>query len=161
MLVEVSETIAPLIDQIDGIVRTNYSLSVIKEAEKYLSSFVLGSVFTEEKRNEKEAIYSGDFFGTQELLVSWSRRLRDVISNYNNWSTKMKSVPKKWKADLTPSLDAKHMDLVQSFVATVHELKNETLSLHLPSDIGLAVTFFDYYIESWNHYQQFLQVCLS
>jgi hypothetical protein len=178
ILVEISETICPLIDQLNFKEKNSYTVSQMKDAENYLSSDLFTSIHKKfnktevsdqtsnsepakiKKNSNPSIIEPVNFFNTDHIIYGWYRQLKQFLSNYNDWIIQFQSVSKQYKQQFLLSLHLSQIPVIDQFLQIVQDILNKSKELPVP-DIGLCTEFLEQYVESWNLIKQFIEVCFS
>ena len=131
LLVEVAETVCPLIDQLN---KTRLQLLVSEgeiftpeqmiEAFEYLSSYPFVAKSASQGGADLDHI---DFYGTQDLISSWRQRLQQYKLRYNSWFNRMNGMIVEAKKELIPTLSSDYSKKLDDFSRNI-----VTLSLQYP-----------------------------
>lgn len=168
LLVEVCDMIAPLIDQLEGLAKTDFSLSVISEAFKYLSSDQYECVPADDpdatdrlltKSGTAPELIPDSLFGAESLIRDWRLRLRQASADFIDWKISVKALLARSTQDLaTCTLLPSQLTALESYLAGLEELRTDMVNLNLPADVATYASFLDTYTETWTHVHHFLQV---
>lgn len=168
VLIEVSDVIAPMIDQLDGLTKSDHSLSVISDAYTYLSSDLFQCIPADDiddadremsKSGTAQELIPESMFGAEDLIRKWRLRLHQASGDFIDWKVSIKILLEKSTRDFAAhSLSSSQVSVIEPFLNAVEELRTEMSNLHLPVDVAPYATFFDIYSETWTHFHHFMRV---
>jgi hypothetical protein len=145
ILVDMSESIAPFLDVLQPSQDVNsetYSLTQLKEAESYLESHDILSLYFKTIHTNDQFTIQGDvnLFGTASLLYDWFSQIKhtvakisEIISDFRLAAKKMKQIQ---KSNDSKETDTNNMEIVVS----AHERKLKEFPPLLPAEIKPDIT---------------------
>lgn len=164
ILVEIAETVCPLIDQLNQLAASNksekhtvggrFTAADMKDAASYLSAPPFVKLVVSDTGGEEL-----NFLGARELIVSWKQQLVSFGERFNAWAEAIASGPEHMTYDNESSLEKSFVDTADKWIDILQQLDENTRGLPVPADVQGVSIFLGALIEAWEWYIDFLEVC--